>query len=228
MTKRQQSGAVAKAHAMARFLMHHGIPDDIVGFVMGVRKLVPPKTKLNWRLWLRAPDKERRPPLWWRVFMVILESKAMGGARYYLQMTRQALGNARHFVEIMNTRDFEGQVPSLDVWTWDTAAALEIMQTHLFEREITISAGKTVGNIRNKLGHFDVDMSFSEGFETMDHLLGCLGRTGARSDLKQFYNDVRAWFPAFGESGRLEQARLRPLSLTARQYDEFQKYVLTH
>ena len=226
MTKRQQSGAVEKAHAMARFLMHHGIPDDIVSFVMGVRKLVDPETKLNWRLWLRAPDQERRPPLWWRVFMVILESGAVGGARYYLQMTRQPLDNALHFVEIMNTRDFEGQVPCLDVWTWDTAAALEIMQTYLFKREINSSARKTVSKFRNKLGHFDVDMSFSDGFECIDQLLCCLGKTDARSHLKRFYNEVRAWFPAFGESERLEQARMRPLLLTARQYDEFQKYVL--
>ena len=85
MTPRKRDLAVAKAQALATFLLQHGIKDDAVQFVLGVHKLVPPDYPLNWKLWLRAPKVARRPPLWWRVLMMIVEADAMGGKRYKLQ-----------------------------------------------------------------------------------------------------------------------------------------------
>jgi hypothetical protein len=222
MSPKKKDLAVAKAQGLADFLVHHGINDDVVRFVLGVQKIVPPDWGIDWKLWLCASDATRRPPLWWRVFMILVESTAGGGERYFLQMSQLAGSNASgsdYFVNIMNTQSHQGQVPNTDIWTWDTAAALRILRTCLFNREINEIAATVVKKVRNRLGHFDVDMSFSEGFDCIDKLLTHLQQNKARDPLKRYYNNVRSWFPAFSQSEQMEQARLRPMHLTTRQYD---------
>ena len=226
-TKMNKRAVVTKAQGLAQLLLHHDITDDAVKFVLSVHKLVPPDESINWNMWLRAPDPARRPPLWWRVFMVIVEAKAVDGERYYLQMTR-SVGKAEHFVQVMNTKAFKDRAPNLDIWTWDTATALKILRTYLFTENINEIAQKAANKVRNRLNHFDVDMDFSEGFSCIDELLECLQKKNARERLKLFHDNVRTWFPAFSQHDQMEQARSRPLFLTERQYAEFQRYVLDH
>ena len=65
MMQRQRDQTVAKAQGLASFMLQHGIADDVVRFVLGVRKLVPSNYPINWKLWLCVPRTARRPPLWW-------------------------------------------------------------------------------------------------------------------------------------------------------------------
>ena len=109
-----------------------------------------------------------------RIINLILQSEAP----FYLQMTRGSAGGstaARHFVDIMHDITRQDQVPNLDIWTWDTAAALLILQTRLFTHKINSAAAKAVKRFRNELSHFNVDMSFSKGFDSIDSVLASLG-----------------------------------------------------
>ena len=220
----RKAKAKGKAKGLMELLSSHGISADAVKFVAGVHKLIPTRRiKINWALWLCASDDARRPPLWWRIFMLILESDKP----FYLQMTRQStVGSPRHSVDIVITEDHQGQIPNLDIWTWDTAAALRIFQTCLFSEAINAAALKVVKNFRNRLGHFDVEMNFTDGFACINGLLVALRKFEASFRLKKFQDKVRSWFPAFGKYELMEQARSRPLMLTRRQYHDFEKYVL--
>ena len=144
---------IDKVQGLARFLLHHGIPDDLIEFVVGVHMLVPPSCKINWGLWLCSPINAGRPPLWWRVIMLILAS----AAPYYLQMTSVSssgsAGFSSHYVDIMNTTEYQGQVPNLDIWTWDTAAVLKVLQTHLFAKNTNQAAIRVLQDYRNQIGH---------------------------------------------------------------------------
>ena len=67
---------IGKVQGLARFLLHHGVPNDLIEFVVRVHMLVPPSSKINWSLWLCSPTNAGRPPLWWRIIMLILASAA--------------------------------------------------------------------------------------------------------------------------------------------------------
>ena len=62
MMPRQRDQAVAKAQALATFMVQHGIADNVVQFVLGVHKLVPPDYPINWKLWLRVSGAGRSVP----------------------------------------------------------------------------------------------------------------------------------------------------------------------
>ena len=156
LSPRQRDQAVAKAQGLATFMLQHGIAEDVVEFVLGVHKLVPADYPINWKVWLCVPGTACRPPLWWRVLMLIAEADAVGGKRYKLQ-------SAPHFVysntvssgvvEVENQK----RIPNLDIWTWDTAVALQILWiSHLFNSKINEVARKTIAQFRNELSHFNV------------------------------------------------------------------------
>merc|ERR1719201_1522205 len=118
-------------------------------------------------------------------------------------------------------------IPNLDIWTWDTAVALQILCiTYLFNSKINDVAKKAIGRFRNQLNHFNVDMSFRQGFECIANLLTSLGRNDARVDAENLHIQVRSWFPAFDTASKMQQSRERPLMLTAKQYREFREHVL--
>ena len=217
---------IDKLQGLARFLLHHGISDDLIEFVVRVHMLVPPGCKINWSLWLCSPINAGRPPLWWRVIMLILAS----AAPYYIQMTSVSRsgsgGFSSHYVDIMNKAEYQGQVPNLDIWTWDTAAVLKILQTNLFAQNTNQAAKRALQDYRNEVGHFNVSMSFGEGFDCICKLLESLGRNVAVLKLKEFRKSVSTWFPAFSEERKMEQSRSRALLLTTRQFDAFRKHVL--
>ena len=226
MQKCDQDTFVNSLQELARFLLHHGISDDVIKFVVSVHMLVHSNFKIDWSLWLHCQNVDGRPPLWWRVIMLILAS----AAPYYIQMasvSRSASNDfSSHYVDIMDTVEYRGQIPNLDIWTWDTAAVLQILQTHLFSK-ITIQAAiKVLKDCRNLLSHFNVDMSFGEAFDCIEKLLDSLGLTDACSQLREFRKSVSSWFPAFGDYAQMQQSRLRPLMLTNRQYDAFKTHVL--
>merc|ERR1719331_431048 len=222
----KEDQAVAKAQALATFMLQHGIADDVVQFVMTVHKLVPPDYAVNWNLWLSVSGTARCPPLWWRVIMLIVEADAVGGKRDKLQVVPHS---ARNKADSAGVVDVEGQkrIPNLDIWTWDTAVALQTLRiTYLFNGKINEVARKAIGQFRNQLNHFKVDMSFRKGFECIANLLTSLGRNDARVDVENLHTQVRSWFPAFDTASKMQQSRERPLMLTAKQYREFKKHVL--
>merc|ERR1719174_90627 len=200
--------------------------EDVVQFVTSVHKLVPPDYPINWKLWLRVSRTDRRPPLWWRVLMLIVEANAVGGKRYKVQVVPHS---ARNKADSAGVADVEGQkrIPNLDIWTWDTAVALQSLWiTYLFNSKINEVARKAITLFRNQLNHFNVDMSFRQGFECIANLLTSLGRNDARVEVENLHTQVRSWFPAFDTATKMQQSRERPLLLTAKQYREFREHVL--
>ena len=221
-----QDAVVATIEGLARFLLHHGITDDIAKFVVGVHTLVQPNFKMNWGVWLCCSDDDRRPPLWWRVIMLVLASAAPFG----IQMTSASNGASNdsysYFVDIMRTAEYRGQIPNLDIWTWDTASMLQILQTHLFGNDTNQAAVKALTDCRSRTSPFNVDMSFGEGFDCLKDLLTSLEHTEACSLLQEFRSSVSSWFPAFGEDTQMQPPRSQPLLLTTRQHDAFKTHVL--
>ena len=200
MNNKMEVAAVAKAQGLARFLLHHGTSSDATKFVVTVHHLLSSKSvKIDWAQWFCSSDSHQCPPLWWRVVMLVPRSKAP----YYLQLTQQA--------------------PALDVRGWDTAAVLYLLQTNLFSDSINQAAGEALEGFRHHISHYSVDMRFGESFECIATLLPSLGQESDRSELAQFHTQVRSFFPAFDTSAQMQQARERPLMLTARQYHEFRK-----
>ena len=224
-TPRQRDQAVAKAQALTTFMLQHGIPDKVVQFVLSVQKLVPPDYPIDWKLWLCAPATARPPPLWWRVVMLIVEADAVGGKRYKLQATKcSSLTSADSDVVV----DVAGQkrLANLDIWTWDTAVSLQILGTYFFNSKVNEVAKKANDKFRNQMNHYNVDMSFRQGFECIANLLTSLGQKEASAEVVSFHAKVRSWFPAFDVASKMQQSRERPLMLTMKQYQEFKKYVL--
>merc|ERR1719201_1474711 len=118
-------------------------------------------------------------------------------------------------------------IPNLDIWTWDTAVALQsLCTTYFFNSKINEVARKAIGRFRNQLNHFNVDMSFRQGFECVANLLTSLGRNDARVDVENLHTQVRSWFPAYDTASKMQQSRERHLMLTAKQYREFKEHVL--
>ena len=221
MNKKERTAVLSKAEGLANFLIHHGMKDDVVQFVVGVHMLVPRRSRIDWSKWFSASKEDRRPPLWWRIMMLIVVSK---GA-HYLQMTKIS-GGTSCFIDVMQTAEWQGSCPNLDIWMWDTAAVLQVLQTNLFTEKICQAATVTIADFRNKMGHFNADMSFGKCFECIGKLLGFLGCKHACDEVETFHTQVRSWFPALDVTSKLRQSRERPLMLTAKQYHEFRKYVL--
>ena len=85
--------------------------------------------------------------------MLVLVSK---GA-HYLQMT-QMLNPSSCFIDVMQTAEWEGKCPNLDIWAWDTSVVLQILQTNMFTEKINQAATTAIANFHRAGGLARVKM----------------------------------------------------------------------
>ena len=221
--KDNKSGLQPKAERLAQFLLHHGLPVDVVEFVVTATTLVFAGSTVSWKYWV-PPDavSDGVVPLWWRLLMLGLQSQQT----YYLQVVEQSTVRSQQPYYLEAVGQITPRSPNLDIRTWDTVAVLLLFKMPLFALEVRTAAKAAITNFRDAINHFDLDMSFSEGFNCIAAVLRTLGLTAAAQDLLRYREGVRALFPAYGKADRFRQSREVPLMLIGRQYAPFRKHVL--